>query len=145
MFDFDVGWHRDCDGVTRRDFLRVGGLTILGLTLPEFLRVSQAAPNKKDISCILLWMGGGPSHIDTFDPKPDAPQEIRGEFKAIQTNVSGVQISDKLPKLAKQMDKFSILRSVTSPDGSHETATHYLLTGYPGTPSITYPAYGSVL
>src|SRR5437016_560495 len=145
MFDFITGKHTDCDGVTRRDFLRVGGLAALGLTLPDLMRVAQANPGKKDVSCILLWMGGGPSHIDTFDPKPDAPQEIRGEFKAIPTNVKGIQISDKLPKLAKQADKFSILRSVTSPDGSHETATHYLLTGYPGNPSVVYPSYGSVI
>src|SRR5437868_4923037 len=144
MFDFDLAKHTDCDGVTRRDFLRVGGLTILGLTLPDYLRMASAAPGKKDTSVILLWMGGGPSHIDTFDPKPDAPQEIRGEFKAIPTNVSGIQLSDKLPKLAQQMDKFSVLRSVTSPDGTHETATHYLLTGYPFSPAVEYPAYGSV-
>src|SRR6266536_308681 len=146
MFDINFGQHTDCDGVTRRDFLRVGGLTALGLTLPGLLKASEdtahgkpAAP-KHDVSCILLWMGGGPSHIDTFDPKPQAPQEIRGEFGAIPTNVSGIQLSDKLPKLAKQMDKFSIIRSCTSPDGSHETASHYLLTGYPGNPTITYPA-----
>ncbi len=145
MFDFQLAQHTDCDGVTRRDFLRVGGLTILGLSLPEFLRAASASTGKKDVSCILLWMGGGPSHIDTFDPKPDSPQEIRGDFKAIGTNVSGIQISDKLPKLAKQMDKYSIVRSITSPDSSHETATHYLLTGYPGNPSVAYPAYGSVI
>jgi hypothetical protein len=145
MIDLEFGKHTDCDGVTRREFLRVGGLTALGLTLPSFLQAASAAPNKKDISCILLWMGGGPSHLDTFDPKPDAPQEIRGEFKAIPTKVSGIQLSDTLPRLAKQMDKFSILRSVTSPDGTHETATHYLLTGYPFTPAVEYPAYGSVI
>jgi len=144
MFDFELANHTDCDGVTRRDFLRVGGLSALGLTLPGFLSMAQASTNRKDVSCILLWMGGGPSHIDTFDPKPDAPAEIRGEFKAIPTNVSGIQLSDKLPKLAQQMDKFSILRSVTSPDGTHETATHYLLTGYPFTPAVEYPGYGSV-
>jgi hypothetical protein len=149
MFDFEIAQHTDCDGVTRRDFLRVGGLATLGLTLPGFLKMAQAARADskkpgKDVSCILLWMGGGPSHIDTFDPKPEAPQEIRGEFKAIPTNVSGIQISEKLPKLAQQMDKFSILRSVTSPDGTHETATHYLLTGYPFSPAIEYPGYGSV-
>src|SRR5947207_8072234 len=104
------------------------------------MRADQASSNKKDVTCILRGMGGGPSHIDTFDPKPDSPQEIRGEFKAIPTNVSGIQISDKLPKLAKQMDKYSIVRSITSPDASHETATHYQLTGYPGNPSVTYPA-----
>src|SRR2546425_13272349 len=98
MFDLELGKHTDCDGITRRDFLRVGGITALGLTLPDFLRVANASPNKKDVACILLWMGGGPSHIDTFDQKPDAPQEIRGEVSAIKTNVSGIQISDKLPK-----------------------------------------------
>lgn len=149
MFDFEFGKHTDCDGITRRDFLRVGGLAAFGLTLPGLLKAHAATRNlpstHKDVSCILLWMGGGPSHIDTFDPKPDAPQEIRGEFGAIKTNVAGIQISDKLPKLAQQMDKFSILRSVTSPDGGHETATHYLLTGYPFNPAIEYPAYGAVL
>jgi hypothetical protein len=145
MFDIELGKHVDCDGVTRRDFLKVGGLAALGLMLPDFLRVAHASTNKRDVSVILLWMGGGPSHIDTFDPKPDAPQEIRGEFKAIPTKVSGIQISDKLPLLAQQMDKFSIMRSVTSPDNTHETATHYLLTGYPFNPAIPYPAYGSVL
>src|ERR1041384_4755421 len=146
MLDLELGKHIDCDGISRRDFLRVGGLAALGLTLPGFLRAAEAMPKPhKDVSCILLWMGGGPSHIDTFDPKPQAPQEIRGVFGAIPTNVSGIQLSDKRPKLAKQMDKFSIIRSCTSPDGSHETASHYLLTGYPGNPTITYPAYGSVL
>ncbi len=147
MFDLNFGSHRDCDGVSRREFVRVGGLAALGLSLPDFLRTAAAAPAdaRKDVSCILLWMGGGPCQIDTFDPKPDAPQEIRGEFGAIKTNVSGIQIGDRFPKLAKQMDKFSILRSVTSPDGNHETATHYLLTGYPFDPAIEYPAYGSVV
>ena len=147
MIDFELGKHTDCDGVTRRDFLRVGGLTALGLTLPGMLQASAASQNssKKDTSIILLWMGGGPSHIDTFDPKPEASQEIRGTFKAISTNVSGIQISEHLPKLAKHADKYSILRSVSSPDGNHETATHYLLTGYPFNPATEYPGYGSVL
>lgn len=151
MFDIDFGQKTACDGISRRDFLRVGGLTAFGLTLPGLLQAhadttpGKSGAPKRDISCILLWMGGGPSHIDTFDPKPEAPQDIRGAFKAIPTNVSGIQISEHLPKLAKQMDKFSILRSVTSPDGNHETATHYLLTGYPFNPSIEFPGYGSVL
>lgn len=151
MFDIELGKHTDCDGMTRRDLLRVGGLTALGLTMPTLLRANAAnasgstATAKRQPSCILLWMGGGPSQVDTFDPKPEAPQEIRGTFKAIPTNVSGIQLSEHLPKLAKQMDKFSILRSVTSPDGNHETATHYLLTGYPFNPSIEFPGYGSVI
>lgn len=149
--------YRYCDGIKRRDLLQIGALTALGLSLPGWLRARAAqaastAPGspppktaKQDVACILLFMEGGPSHLDTFDPKPDAPQEIRGPFKAIRTNVTGVYLSEHLPKLAGQMDKFSILRSVTSPDGNHETATHYLLSGYPFTPSVSYPAYGSVI
>src|SRR5579884_2746013 len=146
MFEIELGRYKDCDGVTRRDFLRVGALTAFGLTLPGLFQAqASAAPGKRDVACILLWMGGGPSHIDTFDPKPDAPQEIRGAFGAVPTNVKGIYLSEHLPRLAKQMDKFSILRSVTSPDGNHETATHYLLTGYPFSPALEYPAYGSVI
>jgi hypothetical protein len=154
MFEIELGKYRDCDGITRRDFIRVGSLTAFGLTMPGlFESRAEAAPTvaagktsaKRDVACILLWMGGGPSQLDTFDPKPDAPQEIRGDFKAIPTNLKGVYISEYLPKLAKNMDKLSVLRSVTSPDGTHETATHYLLTGYPFTPAIEYPSYGSVI
>jgi hypothetical protein len=151
MFDIELGQHRDCEGITRRDFIRVGALTAFGLSVPGLLQAhadglpASGKPPQRDIACILLWMGGGPSHIDTFDPKPEAPQDIRGAFGAIKTNVSGVMLSEHLPKLAKQMDKFSILRSVTSPDGTHETATHYLLTGYPFNPAIEYPGYGSVV
>src|SRR6185436_5657106 len=102
MLDIDTGQHTDCDGITRKDFLRVGGLSALGLTLPGLLRAqadgapakASGAVRKRDIAIILLWMGGGPSHIDTFDPKPDATQEVRGPFKAIPTNVSGIQISE---------------------------------------------------
>jgi uncharacterized protein DUF1501 len=145
MIDLFTGWTRDCEGFSRREFLKVGMVSVLGLALPDFLRMRAAsADSSREISCILLWMNGGPSHLDTFDPKPDAPQEIRGDFKAIPTNVAGIQLSEYLPKLAKQQDKFTILRSVTSPDGSHESATSYLLTGYRFTPAIDYPAYGSV-
>ncbi len=158
MLDIEIGEKQDCEGFTRRDLLRVGGLTAFGLTLPNLLRAQslpKATPqnsnqntnqkSKRETACILLWMGGGPSHIDTFDPKPDAPQEFRGTFGVVETNVKGIRISDQLPKLAKQMDKFSILRSVTSPDATHETATHYLLTGYPFNPAVEYPGYGSVV
>jgi hypothetical protein len=95
------------------------------------------------VNVILIWLDGGPSHIDMFDPKPEAPVEIRGEFGAIETNVKGVRISDQLPKLAKQTDKYSILR-VVSPDSSHGTGNHYFLTGYKFTPVVTYPAMGAV-
>jgi hypothetical protein len=152
--------HRYCDGIRRRDLLQIGALSALGLTLPDWLRMQAAqadlspgpspgrgggARKPGEVACILLWMEGGPSHIDTFDPKPQAPQEIRGEFGVIPTKLKGIYLSEHLPKLAAQMEQFSILRSVTSPDGSHETATHYLLTGYPGNPAVSYPSYGSVI
>ena len=131
MLSFETGEHTDCDGISRRDLLRVGGLGAFGLTLPGILqaeaRGETLGKKKKEMSCIVLWMGGGPSQLETFDPKPNAPQEIRGAFGAIPTKVKGIHISETLPKLAGQMDKFSIIRSVTSPDGTHETATHYML------------------
>jgi uncharacterized protein (DUF1501 family) len=149
MLDLIWGWGRrgtNCEGIRRRDFLRVGSIGLFGLGLPLQLqaRASAETAARGDVNVILLWLDGGPSHIDMFDPKPDAPVEIRGEFGAIETNVSGIRISDRLPRLAKQADKFSILR-VTSPDASHGTGNHYLLTGWKFTPAITYPAYGSVL
>jgi hypothetical protein len=125
----------------------VGSLGLFGLSLPSLLsRQAQAAAEgtpTKDVNVILIWLDGGPSHIDMFDPKPEAPVEIRGEFGSIETNVPSVRISDQLPQLAKQMDKYSILR-VTSPDASHGTGNHYMLTGWKFTPAVTYPSIGSV-
>ena len=147
MFNIELGKYRDCDGMTRRDMIRVGALTALGLTMPGLLQMAaaQGGNTSREVSCILLWMGGGPSHLDTFDPKPMAPQDIRGPFGAIPTNVSGIQLSEHLTHLAKQADKFSIIRSVTSPNAVHEQATAYLLTGTPFTPAIEYPGYGAVI
>lgn len=131
--------------LARREFLRVGALSAFGLTLPDLLRLEAATPPEKPVSCILLWMNGGPSHIDSFDPKPEAPAEIRGEFGTIPTSLPGVHFTDLLPRLAKSLDKFSVLRSVTSPENGHERAAHYLLSGYRFTPALEYPSYGSVL
>src|SRR5258707_338475 len=101
-----------CDGVTRREFLRVGTLSALGLTLSDALRLRSAAgAGQGDVACILIWLDGGPSHLDTFDLKPDAPLEIRGEFQPIPTNVPGIQVCEHLPLTARQMDKVSVLRS----------------------------------
>ena len=103
----------DCTGLSRREFLRVGGLSALGLSLPAFLRLRQQvasastpAPRRSAVNCILLWMQGGPSHIDTFDPKPDAPVEVRGPFHAAATRVPGIRISDIFPRTAGHTDKF---------------------------------------
>src|SRR5919201_1305172 len=106
MLNFFTGRSsRDCTGHSRREFLRVGGLSALGLSLPAFLRLRQqaraagAAPRRGDVNCILLWMQGGPSHIDTLDPKPGAPAEIRGEFETIPTRLPGIRFCEYLPRL----------------------------------------------
>src|SRR5579871_1558136 len=107
--------HRTCDGIHRRDFLRVGTLGASALTLSGYLRMSQAGEikNARATSAIFINLGGGPSHMDTFDLKPDAPSEYRGEFNPVPTNVPSIYISEHLPKLAQQMDKFAILRGVS--------------------------------
>src|SRR3954464_12572723 len=99
----------------RRSFLKVGMLGSAGLSLADLLRAeSQAAPGtaKRENTVLILWMRGGPSHIDMWDPKPDAPAEFRGEFDTIGTNVPGIQLTDMLPKSARIMDKWSIVRSL---------------------------------
>ncbi|MBM3725527.1 MAG: DUF1501 domain-containing protein [Acidobacteria bacterium] len=125
----------------RRDFIRLGSLGPLGVTLGSVLR---AAP-RKDISCILVWQSGGAGHMDTFDMKPDAPVEYRGEFKPIPTNVPGIQICEHLPLTARQVDKFTILRSMKSRENNHERAINYLLTGYLPLSTIEFPSMGSVV
>jgi hypothetical protein len=139
--------HTNCAGVTRRDFLRAGFLGLAGLTLADVLRIRAEQEVPKDTNVILIWKGGGPSHIDLWDLKPNAPAEYRGDFKPIPTNVPGIEISEHLPLSAKEMDKFAILRSVTHPDAGHESASHYLLTGYRPTndiPAQEMPSYGSI-
>src|SRR6185312_12736457 len=109
-----------CDGLTRRDFLHAGSLSLLGLTLPGFFarQASQAsgvasAPRAdKDTNCIMLFLLGAPSHIDTWDPKPKAPAEIRGPFKPIATKADGIRITEIFPKMAQHADKYSLIRSV---------------------------------
>ncbi|WP_406695064.1 DUF1501 domain-containing protein [Singulisphaera sp. Ch08] len=146
MFQLKNGSNRDCDGVTRRDVLRVGSLSALGLGLPEFLRArAMAGSPGKEVSCILLWLQGGISHIDSFDPKPEAPAEIRGEFGVIDTKVAGIQVCDPLPRLAQHQDKFSILRSLNPRNGSHGVADAYMMTGHPFNQSVTFPSFGAVV
>src|SRR6266566_1848206 len=100
-----------CDGLTRRDFLRVGALGFGGLTLADLLRLRTAgavAPEGRGKSVIMICLGGGPSHVDTYDMKPAAPREFRGEFRPIRTNVPGMEISEMLPQQAKIADKFAV-------------------------------------
>lgn len=126
----------------RRDLLRVGGLAFAGLTLADVLRLRAGATTHRAKSVILIWMRGGPSHIDSYDMKPDAPAEIRGEFRPIATNVPGVQICEHMPNQAKIMDKLAILRGIRSNDlGDH--TPHYIITGFPD--RGRRPAFGSVV
>lgn len=146
-----------CDGFTRRDLMRIGGLTALGLGMGDLFRserllaleptknagVSQTGGKAK--SCILVWLDGGPSHLETFDLKPDAPAEVRGPLNSIGTRIPGVRISECLPKTAAMLDKLAIIRSMTSPLGEHNFGTHYMMTGYKPTPVLEYPTMGAVL
>src|SRR5579863_2891156 len=141
---------RNCQGMSRRGFLRVGALAMGGLTTADLLRLrasGQVAPTAKAKSVIQLWMNGGPPHLDTFDPKPQAPDDYTGPLRrAIPTNVSGIQLNATLPQLAKCADKYSIVRSMTHPFNGHETATYTVQTGtLPSDDNLVYPSIGAVV
>ncbi|HYM13845.1 MAG TPA: DUF1501 domain-containing protein [Bryobacterales bacterium] len=138
-----------CDGFRRRDFLHAGALSFFGLTLPDFLRAKAAAPatlaGDKAKNCILLFLVGGPSQHDTFDPKPEAPVEIRGPFKAIKTKADGILLTEILPLTAQHADKFSIVRSVYHTAAAiHETGHQMMQTGRLFQGGIEYPHMGCV-
>ena len=143
----------------RRDFLRIGATSLLGMRfgLTDLLAQQARAANKgaatRDVSLIFIFLKGGMSTIDTFDLKPDAPSDIRGEFKSIATCIPGVRISEHLPKIARDFDKLSIIRSFTHHNSDHGPADHYMLTGYFPTagfnpnlrPNNQHPSFGSVI
>ncbi len=140
--------------LNRRHWVRIGTLSVFGAITADLRRSTFAgtggSDEKRDVlakadSCILIWLDGGPSHLDTFDLKPAAPQELRGPFRPIKTNVPGIEISELMPNLANQANHFAIVRSVTSPLGEHGLANHYLLTGHPPSPTLRYPSIGSVV
>jgi len=131
---------------SRRDALRVGTLAGLGLSLPGVLRAEAAAPARPNAQAVLLvYLGGGLSHHDTFDLKPDAPDEVRGKYKPIPSVVPGLQVGEKLPLLAKVMDRLALVRSGAHNNDHHETATNWVLSGRFGTPFGDYPAIGAVV
>ncbi len=142
---------RGCRGPSRRALLKAGMLTAFGLGLDDLFRLQalgSGGGGKKPTKvkhCILIWLAGGASHIDTFDPKPDGPSDVKGEFKPIATAVPGLQISEVFPNLAKVMDRVTLIRSVTSPEADHDRAAHHLLTGYRPSPALVYPSFGSVV
>ena len=141
--------------VSRREAMRVGSLTALGLTLIETFpqgtdnSLSAAGPaGSAKIAgsaknCVLIWLDGGPSHLETFDLKPHAPQEVRGPLAPISTSVPGIQLGECLPQTARRMSDIAVVRSMTSPLGEHNFGTHYLLTGYRPTPVVEYPSFSS--
>lgn len=150
---------RYCDGMTRRDALRVGVAGTLGasMTLPGLLQAEALAGKQKpgagDVSLIILFLQGGLSTIDTLDLKPNAPAEFRGEFSPIKSNVPGMELCEHLPAVAKTAEKFSLIRSFTHTNSSHGHADHWMLTGYaprPGfnpnlKPNNQRPSHGSVI
>jgi uncharacterized protein (DUF1501 family) len=125
----------NCAGITRRDCLRLGLGTLVGGGLAHALRLRAAAPAgakpTQAKGCILIWLDGGPTHYETFDPKPNAPAEIRGEFKPIATNVPGIQFSEHLKRLAGIADKLAVVRSIRHDQNNHGAGNHYMMTGAP--------------
>jgi hypothetical protein len=144
---------RHCDGVSRRTLMKIGALGLGGLSLPGLLRreaqsaeATAARPRRKSV--ILLWLAGGPSHIDMYDLKPDAPAEFRGEFQPIGTNVPGIDISEHLPLQAKIMDKLALVRSAFHTNAGHGMGSQWMLTGWQPTIEVNdniFPSCGSVV
>jgi hypothetical protein len=143
-----------CDGVSRRAFLKVGTLGAAGLTLADSLRartLAASTPGRPlaDRSVILIWLDGGPPQHETYDPKPDAPAEIRGPLKAIPTAIPGACVSELLPNHARLLDRVSLIRSLHHDNGDHFAAAHWMLTGYLGSNSVNlapqYPSAGSII
>jgi hypothetical protein len=136
-----------CDGMSRRDFLHAGALPMLGLGLNEAMAAqNQAVSGPADMNCILLFLVGAPSQIDCWDMKPDAPAEIRGPFKPIESNVPGVFVSEIFPKLATMMDKVALVRSTYhQATAIHDTGYQMMQTGRLFGPGIEHPHYGSTL
>jgi hypothetical protein len=142
----------DCEGFGRRDFLKIGAAGLFGLTLPQLLRLEAQASSRdagrargaRANSVILVWLGGGPATIDMWDLKPDAPDGIRGEFREIDTRVSGLRIGEHLPRMARVMDKCTLIRSLHHTIPAHGPATVFMTTGNRPTPALQYPSLGSL-
>ena len=137
---------RHCDGVSRRSFLKIGGLAMGGLSLPQLLEAeASAGTGRSHKSVIMVYLTGGLAHQDSFDLKPDAPDGIRGEFKPIDTNVPGIQVCEHLPKLAAMTDKYALIRSIVGLRDEHSSFQN--VTGYSMGESQRkgYPNFGSVI
>jgi hypothetical protein len=160
---------RLCDGISRREWLRVGGLSVVGLALPQLLAAEARSAPATDATSrlskglegatfgraknvIFLWLQGGPPQHETFDPKPDAPTDIRGPFKPIASNVPGIRFCELLPRTARMADKLAIVRSIATDDNNHDVSGYWVLTGYPYGPGSArqikpndWPYFGSIV
>lgn len=154
MMSLLPGTVRTCDGVTRRSFLHVGTLAGLGVSLPHVLNQKSLAKTKghghggrsgSDVNCILIWTQGGTSHHDTFDPKPEAPLSVKGEFGFIETAIPGVTFTDIVPRMAAEIGRYGLLRSWNPMNGSHGIADQHVLSGRKFNPAMPYPTVGSVV
>lgn len=148
----------NCDGMPRRDFIRLGLGGMLGCGFADLLKWRTEAAEKEGkgkpapVNCILIWLDGGPTHYETFDPKPDAPIEVRGDFKPIKTKAPGVYFSEVVPKLAETADLFTVVRSICHKDPNHGGGNHYMMTGAPtpvpvgcGAFVTFHPSFGSMV
>ena len=117
--------------LTRRELLRVGGIGVLGLSLPALLRAQQQRPRGKAKACIVLYLSGGPPQHETWDPKPDAPAEIRGEFKPIASALPGLMVGELMPRVARLANQICVLRAVSTDDNAHSSSGYWMLTGQP--------------
>src|SRR5215472_4974006 len=135
-----------CDGLRRRDFLHAGSLAALGLSLTDWFGLRALGAPTNDVNCILLMLIGGPSQLDTFDMKPNAPAEIRGPYKPVKTNVTGIEISENFPRTAQHADKFALIRSVYHTAAAvHDTGHQMMQTGRLFQGGIEHPHMGCVL
>ncbi len=148
----------NCSGIARRDFIQLGVGGVLGLGMSDLLQLrAQAAQaagkaSPDQVNCILVWLDGGPTHYEMFDPKPDAPSDVRGKFDPIRTTVPGVQFCETVPRLAKMLDKMGIIRSICHKDPNHGGGNHYMMTGAPtpvpvncGSSVSFHPSFGSMV
>lgn len=145
---------RDCEGFSRRDFIKVGSAGLLGMTLPQLLKLEAQAnnapaatrpANRRATSVIMVWLSGGPATIDMWDLRPNAPEGIRGEFREINTSADGIKICEHLPQMARVANKTTIVRSLAHTIPSHGPATVFMTTGNRPTPALQYPAMGSLV
>lgn len=151
MFQLHLGQKttRQCNGISRRSLLEIGGLSLFGLGLPNLLRAEEAitatATRARAKSVLLVYLGGGMSHHDTFDMKPEAVEETRGKYSPISTNVAGTKICELLPKMAQTMDKVALVRSQSHEDIRHEAATNFVMSGWFDNGFGEHPAMGAVV